>query len=726
MPIRMTGMASGLDTDAIIKELMSAQSMKKTKIEQKKTKLEWKQEKWADLNTKLYKLYTEQVSKLRLTGSYAVKKASSANESVLTATATTSAGTGSHRLEVKQLASAQYLTGLKATVTDLKGSSKLTQIVDPTTGKGIKAGQVIRITSGVGENATVKALKVTTTTTVQEFVNALKDAGLNASFEESQGRFFISGKNSGADNAFAIELFEDPTVSGGGLSDLEQAAKNLTDTLAVTNEQVAEYRNLLDSVTKKQKAVGEAKTSSERATAQKALAEAENKRDEMEEKMYSAIASKRVGEARLQAVRGGGVDADYDSLKNAVINDPNYATMTQDEKDAAIAKAEADYVKGYLDTLSGEADFDAEIAALKASPNNEIEAYKQKLDDYNNVISTAIEDNNYTNWTLADADSWAALGLDNISMVGADGNPMIDTIGEPQRDADGNVVIQKNTGVTLTQAADAIIKLDEAELTASSNDISVAGVTYSLKNTTKESGAINVTVTNDTSAVYDMMKDFVKQYNELLKEMNTLYHADSSRGYDPLTDEEKESMSEKQIELWENKIKDSLLRRDDTLNSVISIMRTSLQTSVTVNGKNYSLSDFGIVTGDYTEKGLLHIYGNTEDADYGDYADRLMKMFSENPEDAAEALSGIMKNLYSSLQKKMAGNSISSAMTFYNDKQMKKEITNYGKDIKKWETRLKDMEDRYYKQFTAMETALTKLQSQSNYLMNLMGGGSNN
>ena len=46
MPLRMTGLISGLDTDAVVKELMSAQSLKKTKIEKKKTKEEWKQDKW--------------------------------------------------------------------------------------------------------------------------------------------------------------------------------------------------------------------------------------------------------------------------------------------------------------------------------------------------------------------------------------------------------------------------------------------------------------------------------------------------------------------------------------------------------------------------------------------------------------------------------------------------------------------------------------------------------
>ena len=87
MPIRLSGMASGLDTDAIIKELMSAQSLKKTNIEGNKKKLEWKKEKWEEMNTKLYALYTEKLSSLKLQGSYLAHKAASSDESKLSASA---------------------------------------------------------------------------------------------------------------------------------------------------------------------------------------------------------------------------------------------------------------------------------------------------------------------------------------------------------------------------------------------------------------------------------------------------------------------------------------------------------------------------------------------------------------------------------------------------------------------------------------------------------------
>ena len=83
MPIRMTGLISNLDTEGIIKELMGAQNLKKTKIENKITKLEWKQEKWKELNTKIYKLYTDSLADMKTEGTYLTKKASSSNESKL-------------------------------------------------------------------------------------------------------------------------------------------------------------------------------------------------------------------------------------------------------------------------------------------------------------------------------------------------------------------------------------------------------------------------------------------------------------------------------------------------------------------------------------------------------------------------------------------------------------------------------------------------------------------
>lgn len=771
MPLRMSGLISGMDTESIIKELMSAQSTKKTKVEQKKTKLEWKQEKWAELNTKIYKLYTDKLSKLRLESSYTTKKVTSSNEDMVTATATASAGSGSHTIEVSEMASAQYVTGKK--MEGLKQDSKLTDV-------GVTAGTVVKITSGTGENATVKTLEVTDSTTIKDLVTTMTDAGLNASFDEKQGRFFINGKNSGKDNVFSIQTFG--IGNSTTAKELLSAANDLKSTVGLTDSQISSYRTLLTDLEKKEAAYDSA-AEKDKATAWAELQTAQKSVSDMEETFYKAEAQAKVVADRLAALKEAQagtssdteaqeayaklelsikksyykldssgalespetftqevLDKEKESLKSQAtaniekqIEEGTLTFANDDEKKAAIEaeyqsivlnygateeealqkKATESYnatlaaaiqksVVGYPATTEGAEKVTAKIEELKTAGiiDTALSSYKTALKNYNNEISDAVE--NETNMISGQL---AGLGLTNIK--------------------EGAVVEQADAGmVTIIKASDSKITLDGAELTNTGNSFSVAGVTYNLKNLT--AGAkVSITVTNDTQAVFDKVKDFVKSYNELLEEMNTLYSADSSRGYEPLSDEEKEAMSDEQIELWENKIKDSLLRRDDTLSSVLSTMRSSLQTSVTVNGNKYSLSSFGIATSsDYTEKGKLHIYGDSEDSEFAEKTDRLLEQFSNNPEEAGTALSKIFGNLYNSLQDKMKSSSVSSALTFYNDKQMKKQITTYAKDISNWETKLQDMENRYYKQFTAMETALSKLQSQSSYLTSLMGGTS--
>ena len=113
MAIRMSGMVSGLDTESIIQSLMEVQTTRKTKVENNKTKLEWKQEKWNDLNSKIYKMYTGSLSNLRLESAFNTKKASSNNDSKVKVTADANAVNGSNTLKINELASSQYVTSGK-------------------------------------------------------------------------------------------------------------------------------------------------------------------------------------------------------------------------------------------------------------------------------------------------------------------------------------------------------------------------------------------------------------------------------------------------------------------------------------------------------------------------------------------------------------------------------------------------------------------------------------
>lgn len=141
------------------------------------------------------------------------------------------------------------------------------------------------------------------------------------------------------------------------------------------------------------------------------------------------------------------------------------------------------------------------------------------------------------------------------------------------------------------------------------------------------------------------------------------------------------------------------------------------------NGKTYSLSSIGISTsGDYAEGGLLHIRGDEDDAEYADEKNVLKQLLEEDPDAVTDVFTHLTESLYTDLQKKMSRTPLSSALTFYNDKEMNSQLSDYKTRISKLEAKFNEMEDRYYKQFTAMEKAMANMQSQQNSLASYLGG----
>jgi flagellar hook-associated protein 2 len=674
MAMRLSGLASGMDTESIISELMKVQRLKSTKIENKITTTEWKQEKWKALNTKLYSFYTGSLSKIKMQGSFNVKAAASSNDTKVSVSAGTNAPEGTHLLKVKQLASAQFVTGAKLE-TDKNGkavttSTKLTDL-------GFDATEGTTIAVGVGDKLTT--LDVGSSTTVNDFISTLKNAGLNASYDTTQKRFFISSKESGAANAFSI------TTSSSESAQDRNAIRDFMkyDTLSTTDKNTV--NNGLTAYT------DTVITEGDKATIRTKLLEIKHKqvRDDLKkayitntDNIAATTASER---ARLEAELADGATLDEAVLKAAV-----------NSKLAADAEIKAN--EEYSAWTSG-----------TAAATNVFEVAETGLD----TLLTNYATNNGT--TVTENNSLSLLKLDEIVKNG-----------------DGTVTSDE-TNIILVKASDATYIYNGAEMTSSSNNVSVNGLTFTLKGVTagldtvgdtSDDETISLSVSSNTQEVYDMVKNFIKTYNELLTEMNDSYSAASSRGYDPLTDEEKESMSDTQIEQWEDKIKASLLRRDDTLSSLISTVRTSMSESVTVDGKKYSLSSFGITSANYSEKGKLHINGDADDSLVSAKENDLMTALTEDPDTVMKVFNELGSKLYSSLTDKMSSTTLRSALTFYNDKEMAKTVTNYKEDLTELEDKLQDMEDRYYKQFAAMETAMSKMNSQSSSLASMLGTNS--
>lgn len=687
MAIRMTGLTSGLDTEAIVEALVSAQRTKTTKIENKLTKSEWTKEIWSDLNKKIYSLYTTELTKFKTQGNYKLKKVTSSNDSIASATANSSAANGSHTLEIRRLASSQSITS--GEINTGSTSTKLTDL-------GMKEGTVITIT---GDNNQTKEVKVTQDTTLGNFISACKSVGLNASFDSNQKRLFISSGKSGKESGFSIM-----TQTGAYTASLDK----LDEMASKAGE---------DAFTKGLELIKNADTGKLKALAGMAGGEPLYDSDDDLIEAYDLL-ERAMGESKLTGLIQSYVDgkdkdgADADDMWDAL------ETEAKNVADSSVFKDIAEKTTQYMSLLKDATE--DEIAMLRGETLKDEDGNTRTV-EVSSELYTAYE---YVSKHVSDAESFE----DSIKQYAASKDYVAENGMEEQLSVLGLQSISKDMatgnygGMSYVQSSDSEIVLDGAVLSGNTNEFTVNGLTIGLKNVTAEGQSITLNTTTDTDAIYNMVKDFVKKYNEVLEELNEKYNAETAKGYDPLTDEQKQVMTDDQIEKWETKIKDSLLRRDNTLDGILSVMRSSLLTTTKVDGKTYSLASFGIQTSsDYTEKGKLHIFGDADDDTYSTETNKLKEAIEANPDAVMKTLSDAGQALYEALTKKMERTSLSSAMTFYNDKKMDSDQTAYKKQIKELEEKLTDLEDRYYKQFTAMEKAMTQMQSQTNALSSLTG-----
>lgn len=706
MAVRMTGMISGLDTESLIQSLVEAQQLKNKKTVDKKTKLEWTQDKWKELNTKLYSLYTTELNKLTLQSSYLTKKASVSDESKVQVKAGSTAPLGSQTIEVSQLASSGYLTGA-----DLGDSvTKASTLAD----LGITGSATLNLT--VGDKSTY--IDVDETMSIATFTSKLQGAGINASYDEKNHRIFLSSKQSGLDNDFSLtassangaEILKKTGLATGQISEADQLVydtwaanavysggsidraatvaaikANSATATAIDDEvkkRVAAYTSNVESLEKQNEELTEKNKSLQETIDKNNTTISDIKATESYKEIFAAGSS--YSETDLEAAKKG-LESEIESLKAA----KDTGTITDEQYEERVQKKETQ--KSQLE----------QIISLEAQ---------------NKTNNESILNNEQTITTNADTitDCKTKLGNDNAGVISEVEQELVAKADYAKKVVDSNYSMVSGSA-TKINGQDAEFTLNGVKFTSDSNETTVNGVTLTLKETT--TSPVTFTLTNDTQAVYDTIKSFVKKYNEILKEMNELYYADSSRGYDPLSDDEKDAMTDSEIEKWETKIKDSLLRRDNTLGGIMSSMKNALLTSVEVDGKKYSLSSFGVGTSsNYLERGLLHIQGDSEDDTYASYTNKLMAALEDDPDTVMQVFSGVAKNLYKAMQDKMKKTSLSSALTFYNDVYMKNQIIAYNKQIKKDEEKLTDLEDKYYSQFSAMETALAKLQSQQNSL----------
>lgn len=490
MGIQFSGLASGIDTQSMITELMKVERMRVETAEKDKILSEWKKEAWEDMNSKLYSFYKKELFDFKSASTYNKKKLTSSNESVISLNDATSAVRGSHTIEVTTMAKGSFLTGAELVgFTEGSTAEDMFGFTDPDTKT---------ITISMDGGTTTHDVTIEAADTMSSIVGKLRDLDLdlNVNFDSNFDRLFLSSTETGQ----AVQI-----------------------------------------------------------------------------------------------------------------------------------------------QLTGDSDV-----------------------------------------------------LDGLGFVAGDRNG--------------------------TQGARAEFIYNGTTLYSETNEVVANGLSL---NILAEGESATITVVQDTDAIYDSVKTFMNKYNELMEEMNTSIGAESTRKYKPLTTEEKDAMSEDDVKLWENKIKDSLLRRDGALTSVSRVLRSTLTMSsgVDTSGFTYkSLSDLGIITGNYTEKGKLHIEGDEDDSIYSIKENKLRAAINEDPEAVMDLLSSIGTEIYGQFGDRMKSTTLSSAFNFFNDKGMSKTISTQEQKIIDLENKMDIIEKRYYQQFTAMEQAIQRSNSTGAWLSQQLGG----
>lgn len=301
-------------------------------------------------------------------------------------------------------------------------------------------------------------------------------------------------------------------------------------------------------------------------------------------------------------------------------------------------------------------------------------------------------------------------------------------------DAISKLKLTSASGASVIAGQDAEIELNGATFKSNTNSFNINGMAITVKGLTakgtKADGSDDETLTlttdTDTDTIYKNIKSLISEYSKLMNELTKLYNAPTAKKYDPLTDEEKDAMTDDEIEKWETRIKDSLLRRDSNVASVMNAMKAAAVDSYTVNGTKMSLVDFGVETLGYfdsaeNEKSALHINGDEDDDAVSGRTNTLKQMVTADPDGVAEFFSKFMTNLSEQFNKLTSSNTNRSYGNFYDDKKVKEEMTSYEKKVSDFETYLNGIEDKYYKQFTAMEKAMAKLNSTQTSLSNYFG-----
>jgi len=756
MVSRIGGLASGMDIDGLVEKLMKAERAPLYKLQQQKTRFEWQRDSYRSINTKLKTFNDYTFDNLILSNSF-IKKTSNVtgiNSNKVSINAGTGASGSLSIQAVKQLAT-NANTGVKDVQ---KTSHRFANENDSLGLLGVTDGTI-----KINVSKTDSDGKVTTTTqdiafqatdTIQSFVGKLKDAGLtDTKYDVNTGKFSIGGANT--TYSFADVASEEKLKTFGfSSSNLSTAIKlsdgktNATKDTELSAIGIAGSLSLKIGDDTKVFTIDNSDTIESLMT--KLNADDTGIKASYDEKTGKFTISSTDKTKSLTAAN----NESYEILSNLGIKKTGSTSsshIVENQAGDTPQTVTGSNVLGHLGLSDGsltlnvvQANGEMKKTTISYSKNDTIDSFIKKLNTSGAGV-TAILSNGQLTMTA------------NNSGASKDGTSEIQVL--MNKKEENGVVLEDNSGKVLmeklgfitdptlvnssnpvdlasTRGQNAIYAVNGLYMESNSNSVNVSGYEIKLNGTFNESAIngqtiditsinpndlVQVSSTNDIDSMVDKIKEFVNKYNELIAGINDQLKETRYRDYLPLTSEQRSEMSESEQKLWDEKSKSGLLRSDSILRNGLNEMRDALGGRVNGQGDNVidTLAEMGITTSSsYNDGGKLVIDETKLRKALADDPDRVINTLTQDGEKnkvTGEDTRGLLRRMRESITDFTSNIERKAGRATMTDNQytIGKSLISTDERIKKLQARLKDVETRYWRQFSAMESAINKANQQS-------------
>ncbi|AEH52725.1 flagellar filament capping protein FliD [Heyndrickxia coagulans] len=683
---RITGLASGMDIDSIVEKMMTAAKQPLVKLQQQKQILEWQEEDYRTLNQKYFD-FRSTLSNMKLTSKYRARTTTSSNESYVTATAANNASLGSTTIQsVKQLATAATRVAEAPISTDSSNKVDLNQSLWKQSGNFRRS---IEWSQGgvISDTITAKGDSTDPTSVTFDLKGTLNsNMPMNVKMNGKTYEVMTDPSVTLSDNQVLLTtaggqatLKFNSNISAGTSISVEYVVDKATKSATVSSDTKSIQLDFGDIITDSfTMTVGNNNVSLSQGT---------------DGNMNLFIGSTQIGTLNPET---GKIDfnSDFGSIYSGsaiqISYQQNYTSFN---------------LKTY--TSSGLVNGNFYIGADKtlndviSKVNNSNLGLTMYYDEYKDMFTlTRKETGNFNSSSSVD-------GKEIIISSDTDTYDFLrDTL--------------KFSGSTDTEhgGTNAVFNINGLDTERTSNTFTISGVTYTLKS--EFDSPVTISVSNDVDTIYNNIKNFVDQYNSLIDAVQSKLNEDRYPDYAPLTDDQRKELTDTQQDQWDKKARSGLLRNDMTLKSSLSNMRSLIYSKVNnanISSEYNQLSSIGITTtSDWLEGGKLEINEDKLKAAIQNDPDSVELLFRATGSTTSEK--GIVQRLYDSVNNTYNTIVDKAGKSTYVNTQFTigKNINDLTDKIRDMNDKLGKLEDRYYAQFTAMEQAIQKYNSQYTYL----------